>query len=189
MDLNAQIEDAATEVATVVRGTKPDQLGMPTPCPDWDVRALVNHLFQVVNATRLAASGEPVPDELWAEDLVPADWAERFEDETRRAVTASAEHGAWDGMRTAGSTEMPAQLLAAMLISDLVIHGWDLARATGQPFRCDDAAVDTTYRFLVDSGEQGREMGIFAAAVPVVEDAPTLDRALGLSGRDPQWTS
>ena len=62
----------------------------------------------------------------------------------------------------------------------LVIHGWDLARATGQPFRCDAATAEVTRQFLTETGEQGRAMGIYAAAVPVDASASALDQALAL---------
>jgi uncharacterized protein (TIGR03086 family) len=87
-----------------------------------------------------------------------------------------------------GSIEMPAPAVATMLASDLVIHGWDLARATGQDFRCDDAVADMIHRFVADTAAQGRGMGLYAEPVPVADGAPALDRTLGLSGRDPQWT-
>jgi uncharacterized protein (TIGR03086 family) len=187
MQPNPLVANAATETANAVRGVKADKLGAPTPCRDWDVRTLTNHLLQVICALNAAGSGEALPDEWWQRDLMSDDWAARFDDEARRAIAAWADPAAWQGAVSMGSTEMPATLVATMLASDLVIHGWDLARATGQDYRCDAAAAEMTYRFIADTGEQGRGMGIYAEPVPVPDDAPTLDRALGLSGRDPQW--
>ena len=188
MELNRLTAAAATEAVNVVRGVKPDQLRAPTPCHDWDVQALTNHLLQVISGLSLAGRDQAVPQDLWESDLMSDDWAGQFADEARRGVTAWANSAAWGTIRM-GSTEMPASLVATMLASDLVIHGWDLARATGQDYRCDDEVAEVTYRFIVDSAEQGRGMGIFARPVPVADDAPTLDRALALSGRDPRWTA
>jgi uncharacterized protein (TIGR03086 family) len=75
-----------------------------------------------------------------------------------------------------------------MLASDLVIHGWDLARATGQDYRPDDGAAAMAQQFVDQTGEQGRQMGIFAAARPAGDDATPLDHALAGSGRDPRWS-
>jgi len=100
---------------------------------------------------------------------------------------ARADPVVWERMVGMGSAEMPAAMTATMLASDLVIHGWDLARATGQEYRCLDDTAEMTRRFVEDSSEQGRDMGIYGAAVPVGEQAPALDIALGLSGRDPGW--
>ena len=64
---------------------------------------------------------------------------------------------------------------------------WDLAQATGQSYRCDDDVAEVTHRSMTDMGEQGRQMGIYAAPLPVADGAPAFARALALSGRDPQW--
>ena len=74
-----------------------------------------------------------------------------------------------------------------MLGADLVLHGWDLARATGQAVRCSAEAAEQTGRFLDGFAEQGHRMGLFAAPAPVAADAPPLDRALARSGRNPVW--
>jgi uncharacterized protein (TIGR03086 family) len=173
MDL-AQIVMAADDV---VRATKPDQLGDSTPCGEWDVRALTGHVFQVVTAVEIAGRGEPVPGELWSRELTGADFG--------TAATA------WDrppaSMIDMGGLPMPAATVAAMLGADLVLHGWDLARATGQQLTCSDESAEQTCLFLAGFAEQGRGMGLFGAPVPVAADAPPLVRALALSGRDPAW--
>lgn len=189
MQLNQLVAKAATETANTVRGVKPDQLGAPTPCRDWDVRTLVNHLLQVIYAVNLAGRGEAVPGELWERDLMSGGWAERVDDEARQAVAAWSDPAARGDTVSVGSMQMPVPAVAAMLASDLVLHGWDLARATGQDYRCDDDAAEMTYRFITETGDQGRGMGIYAEPVPVADEAPALDRALGLSGRNPQWTA
>jgi uncharacterized protein (TIGR03086 family) len=170
----AQIVAAA---ADVVRGTRQNQLGDPTPCADWDVRELTGHLFQVVTAVRIAGHGGPVPAELWSRQLTGADFGEAAK--------------AWDrppaAMIDMGGMPMPAETVAAMLGADLVLHGWDLARATGQQLACSAEAAEQTWLFVAGFAGQGRGMGLFGPPVPVAEDAPPLVRALALSGRDPAW--
>lgn len=168
-------------------GVKPDQFHVPTPCAEWDARALTNHLLQVVSALHLTGRRQPVPDELWGRDLMVEGWADRFDDEGRAAAAAWAQPNAWEGMVSMGGAEMPASMIATMFASDLAIHGWDLARATGQDYRCDDDVAEATCRFIADMGEQGRQMGIYATPVTVAEHAAAFERALALSGRDPQW--
>ncbi len=87
-----------------------------------------------------------------------------------------------------GGAVMPGETVVAMLVGDLVPHGWDLARAVGGPYTSHPEAVEMTYRSLAAFGDQGRGMGLFAGPVPVPEDAPLPDRALGMSGRDPAWS-
>ena len=181
MELNATLR----ATADLVRNIPPGRFDAPTPCRDWDVRTLTNHLHQVVTALHLAGRGEPVPDDLWSRDL--AGDPGRFDAEARGAVEAWAEPPA--GMITLGAATMPAPLVATMLASDLVLHGWDLAKATGQVFTCDDEAAAMTVRFITETAAQGRTMGLYAEPVPVPADASPLDRALGASGRDPEWAA
>ena len=94
-------------------------------------------------------------------------------------------------MTEAGGVRMPAEQMGAVALDELVLHGWDLARATGQQFTCDPANTAAVLAFTSASAhpEQaaGRE-GLFAPVVDVPADAPSFDRALGFAGRDPAWT-
>jgi uncharacterized protein (TIGR03086 family) len=188
MQTNDLVASATAEAARVLRGVGADQLAAPTPCGDWDVRTLGNHLLQVVTALALAGRGAAVPDELWKRDLTGDGWVARFDDEARRAVAAWADPTAQHRTVTMGAADMPAPFVAAMLAADLTIHGWDLARATGQELHCPERVAESAHRFVADTAEQGRGMGLYAAPVPVSENAPALDRALALSGRDPHWS-
>jgi uncharacterized protein (TIGR03086 family) len=184
MQTDDLVARAAAAAGELVRGTTPDQLGAPTPCRDWDVRALTNHLLQVVTALELAGRDAAVPGDLWTRDLMPADG---FADRARGAAAAWARPGALDRSVAMGPMTMPAPQIRDMLVADLAIHGWDLACATGQPLACADAVGEAAERFVTATAEQGRSMGLFADAVPVPPGASALDRAVALSGRDPGW--
>jgi uncharacterized protein (TIGR03086 family) len=126
-----------------------------------------------------------VPGDLWSDDLLTGDWSGRFDGYAGRAVTAWAEPPA---VVSFGGTDLPGPLVLTMLASDLVIHGWDLARATGQDYRPDTGAAAMARQFVADTAEQGRQMGIFGPARPVEDSATPLDQALAGSGRDPRWS-
>ncbi|MFC7547349.1 TIGR03086 family metal-binding protein [Plantactinospora sp. GCM10030261] len=181
------LDKSISMAATVVRGVGPGQFQAPTPCVEWNVRALTNHLLQVASALHLAGRRRPVPEELWSHDLMTVEWADRFDEESRAAVVAWAHPGSSNGMVQMGAAEMPAPMIATMLASDLAIHGWDLARATGQDYHWDGDVAEVTHRFVTEMAEQGRQMGIYATPVPVADTASVFDRALALSGRDPSW--
>jgi uncharacterized protein (TIGR03086 family) len=94
-------------------------------------------------------------------------------------------------MTKAGGVRMPAEQMGVVALDELVMHGWDLARATGQSFTCDAAGADAVLVFTRAAAQPGQEAGregLFGPAVDVPEDAPALDRALGFAGRDPAWT-
>ncbi|MGK5682900.1 TIGR03086 family metal-binding protein [Actinoplanes sp. URMC 104] len=164
------------DLAALVRDTPPALATAPTPCHDWDVAALIGHLHQVGAALDLAMSGAPVPAGHWGEpfpgyDLSALSWA---------GPPATVDMG---GM------VMPGRTVADMLVADLVLHGWDLARATGRALPVPAELAGTTLTFLTAFQEQGRRMGLFGPPVEVPAGAGDLDRALGLSGRDPAWSA
>lgn len=160
-------------VADLVRDVPPELAGAPTPCRDWDVTALTGHLHQVGAALDLAVRGRPVPAEHWQRpahvDFTALTW-----DDPPATVSM-------------GGIDMPGRTVADMLVTDLTVHGWDLARALDRPYPVPAGAVTTALDFLGGWAAQGRAMGLFGAPVPVPADAPELDRVLGLSGRDPAW--
>jgi uncharacterized protein (TIGR03086 family) len=188
MQMKDLVAGATAEAARLLRGVGPDQLTAPTPCGDWDVRTLGNHLLQVVTALALAGRGAPVPGELWKQDLAGDRWAAAFDDEARQAVAAWADPTAQQPTVPMSAADLPTPFVAAMLVADLTIHGWDLARATGQEFHCTESVAESAHRFVAETAEQGRGMGLYGAPVPVSGDAPALDQALALSGRDPHWS-
>ncbi|MEV0713464.1 TIGR03086 family metal-binding protein [Asanoa sp. NPDC050611] len=185
MHLDSVISEAAGRTGAVLHAVRPTDLAAPTPCVDWDVRTLVNHVLQVGSALALAGRGGPVPSELWTAELIDAGFATRFDTDSAAARTAWAMPPA--GPITLGTYEMPPGAVASMLVTDLTIHGWDLARATGQDYEPDPAAVELTNRFMVEMAEQGRAMGIFAPPVPVAPDVGAFASVLAGSGRDPGW--
>lgn len=78
--------------------------------------------------------------------------------------------------------------LAQMYLVDMVVHAWDLARATGQEYEPDPAALSQAMDFTEQMVEMGRQRGAFGPPVAVADDAPQFDRLLGMIGRDPAWT-
>jgi uncharacterized protein (TIGR03086 family) len=84
-------------------------------------------------------------------------------------------------------SETPATDIAAMLIAEMVLHGWDIARATGQDYQCSQELANELLQTVETQGEMFRQYQGFAAIVPAPDSADAFDRALSLSGRDPAW--
>ncbi|WP_345652409.1 TIGR03086 family metal-binding protein [Streptomyces tremellae] len=180
------LERAAARTVPVVRALDDEQLGLPTPCGAYDVRALAGHLYRVVITFQGLAAKEDA--DMGAGPLeLTGDWRAGFAGEARALVAAGVRPGAEDG--TAGAMGMPARTAGVMVLGDLVVHGWDLARATGRPYAYaqDDAVVEDVARQFAELAPLARSMGAFGPEVEVPPGAPALDRLLGVTGRDPGW--
>jgi uncharacterized protein (TIGR03086 family) len=181
---------AATETARVVtNAAKTANTTAETTCPDWDLRTLLNHtiLWTSYSAER-RAYGESVAEELMSKDFTAEPgYAQAYQAQLDKAVDAWSKPEAWAGDRNVMGSATPAADIAAMLIMEMVLHGWDVAKATGQDYRCDDAVASYVLDTVQAQGDMFRQYQGFAAVVPVPDDAPAFDRALALSGRDPAW--
>jgi uncharacterized protein (TIGR03086 family) len=94
--------------------------------------------------------------------------------------------------QTGRSSDQDRHVVGRFALNELVIHGWDVARATGQPFDCDTQALEACWELLAERATAGQEPGDddpFGPVVDVPADAPLLDRLIGLSGRKPSWTA
>ncbi|MFF3733489.1 TIGR03086 family metal-binding protein [Streptomyces sp. NPDC002476] len=179
------LEAAADRAVPVVDGIADTGLGDPTPCAEYDVRALINHLFQVVvDFQVLAAKGETDFGEV--PEAVTGDWRARFREETAKLAAAWGAPGAEEG--TTGQMGLPARTVGNMVLGDLTVHAWDLARATGQEFVPDESVLDEIGPALAALVPTGREMKVFGEPHPVPEGAGPFERVLALTGRDPGWT-
>ncbi len=184
---------AAALVAEVTARVRDDQYDAPTPCPDYRVRHLLGHLVGLSAAFRDAARkdfgpttstdpGSVVPD-------IAGDWRTALPKHLHELAEAWREPGAWDGMTQAGGFTFPAADAGLVALNELVIHGWDVARATGQDYPVDRASLEACHAMLAPTANAGpEERGPFGPVVAVPADAPLLDRVIGLSGRDPHWS-
>jgi uncharacterized protein (TIGR03086 family) len=182
------LEMARDRAVPVVRGIADTAFGAATPCAEYDVKALVNHLFQVIVQFQRLAAKEPSDFGEVAADRVAEgpDWRERFAVEADRLVSAWSAPGAEEG--TTGAMDMPARLVGSMALLDLTVHVWDLARATGQECRVpDDAVVAELTGAVAQLAPTARKMGVFGEPVGVAEGASDFERLLGRTGRDPLW--
>ena len=192
MEFQELMAPAAETAARIVQGVTADRLDGPTPCPDWDVRALVNHMIYWAGPAAAAARKQPPPTGVQEghDFTAGGDWAALYTERARAMAEAWAEPDAWEGNTslTGDPQGMPASVIGGMMLGECVLHGWDVAVATGQ----DTSAiapelVAAAHRQLVPTAEMGRRYGAFGEQVEVPESAPLLDRLLGLSGRDPYW--
>lgn len=181
----------AAQLARLADGVDDDQLGAATPCGDWSVAVLLGHLLGLTVAFTAAASKGPFPASAPEPDgRLPADWKDQLHERLDALVAAWRAPEAWEGETEAGGVTMPAEIMGVVALDELVLHGWDLAQATGQPFHADPASVQASLGFAAWMSEPGQEAGregLYGPVLAIPDDAPALDRLLGFAGRDPQW--
>ena len=190
-NLSSEMAAAAAQAAKVVNGVPEGTLDAPTPCPDWDLRTLLNHtiLWTSYSAER-RAHGESVAEDLMTKDFTAEPgFRDDYARQINEAVKAWQDPEAWEGKRSVMGDATPAADVGAMLIMEMVLHGWDVAQATGQEYALDDAAAEAVLQTVEAQAELFRKYQGFADAIDVPDDATTFGRALRLSGRDPRWQS
>lgn len=188
-NLSAEMADAAAEAARVVQNI-PDtkSLDDPSLCGDWDLRTLLNHLILWTSySAERRAYGESAAEDLMSRDFT-ADpgFREDYAKQLKKAVDAWSAPQAWEGTRDMMGTATPAADIGAMLIMEMALHGWDVARAVGQEYHATDALAAVVEETVKAQAELFRQYQGFADAVETANaDATAFDRALALSGRDP----
>ena len=183
---------AAQAVIRTVTNVSDDQLDSPTPCPDYDVRDMLFHVLGLSQAFRSAADKDLGEATSTPPGTVTTNLPDTWRDELPLRLTALADAWrrpeAWEGMTQAGGVGLPADIAARVALNELTMHGWDIARSTGQGFSVPDDLLQVSYDFLWPGTDQSKRDPIFGPVVPVPEDAPLLDKVIGLGGRDPRWT-
>jgi uncharacterized protein (TIGR03086 family) len=190
-NVHPYLAECAAEAARVARGVEAAQLSEPTHCPDWDVRALVNHwVLYTSHGLEHRALRQPLSEELTARDFTAdPDWARAYAEQLDRAVAAWDDPAVWAGEVDLGMAKMPAAELVPMIVKELAVHGWDVATATGQEYRISDGAARLVLEVVETHGDLYRRYDGFADPVPVAQGAPAFERALASSGRDPRQTA
>jgi len=180
----------------VAAGVSDDQLDAITPMPGTSVSELLNHLLGLSVAFRDAAAKlegptTSTPPAKVTEPL-PGDWRTRLDQRLAELAEAWTDASAWEGMTMAGGADLPGEVCGLVALNEVLVHGWDLARATDQPYEPSNAEAEAVLPIVTPSPDDpdcsGRE-GLFGPVVDVDADAPAFDGTLGLAGRDPRWTA
>ncbi|CAN5404142.1 TIGR03086 family metal-binding protein [soil metagenome] len=181
------LQPAAETMAAAALGVAETELDNRTPCPDYRVREILAHVLGLCVAFGAAARkdlGELTSSAPEAGAL-PDDWRALMPTRLDHLVDAWKSPEAWDGMTQVGGVHLPGEVAGIVAMNELTIHAWDLARSTGQSYEAPESALLTSQGFL--SSFDMRDGGPFGPIVPVADDAPLVDRVIGLSGRDPRW--
>jgi uncharacterized protein (TIGR03086 family) len=183
MDAAAAMTETNQIVDGLIAGLTPEHKEMPTPCDEWNVHELIEHMLQGGHMVAGALQDQPPPDD--APDVLAdgpaAGWAG-----TRDAMVAAATPEALGTKHQTPFGEVPGEMVLSVIASDFLLHGWDLAQATDQSIDVSDELAEFalgTWQAVVPA--EGRDGNGFADAVPVADDAPALDKVIGYTGRQP----
>jgi uncharacterized protein (TIGR03086 family) len=180
----------AAEVARVIAGVRDEQLTDPTPCAGTPVAAILDHFDGLTVAFRKAAEKEEPAGGPSADAAhLAADWRIRLPQQLDGLVAAWSHPSAWEGTTEIAGMRMPAGAAGVVAVNEVLVHGWDLAVATGQTYEADPVVAQACLEFgegFAVGAPEARDQ-IYGPVVPVPSDAPVMDRLLGQTGRDPRW--
>lgn len=180
-------ERAVQEFDTRVQQIKDDQWENPTPCSDWNVRVLVNHL---------------VYEDRWAPPLLEGQTIEQVGDKFEGDLLGDAPKAMWDeasdeclkAARREGAMEdtvhlsfadVPGSEYIIQLLNDHVIHAWDLARGIGADDKLDSDLVEMLYEGGKQREDEIKASGLFGEKIEPAPDADMQTKLLNLMGRTP----
>jgi uncharacterized protein (TIGR03086 family) len=170
---------ASASVAELIGSVRPEQWTARTPCTDWTVARLVDHLIGMNLVFAAALTDQPAPRPVEH----GADRPEAFRASTGRLIAAFVQPGVLDRTFTSpmGSTTGDERL--QIRLYDLLAHGWDLAQAIGRPFVLPDDVAEASLAYARTQLSDQSRPGRFDPPQPVADDAPAIDRLAAFLGR------
>jgi uncharacterized protein (TIGR03086 family) len=186
---------AAQRLADLVASVKDDELGKPTPCPAYTVGDLIEHVGGLALAFTAAANKDRNEhnERAGAGDAsrLGDDWRTRIPRDLAALAEAWRQPGAWTGMTRIAGGDSPAEVVGLIATDELVVHGWDVASALGQPYDAERELVEAARSFLAMFASPDAPAGpdvAFGPSREVPSDAPPLDHVLALAGRNISWS-
>ena len=184
-DVREMFRRAAEAFGERVHAVRDDQWRGPTPCSDWDVRALVNHLVGEMRWAPPLFAGGTIAEVggRFDGDLLGGDPKGAWDGAAKEAVDAVAAEGAMDRIVHLSFGDLPGREYALQLFADLLVHGWDLARSIGADERLDAGLVDACASWFAPMEEPYRQAGAIGPRPPTPAGADDQTVLLAMFGR------
>lgn len=185
MDFNELLDQSSQAMLSVLHGIKPEQFNNPTPCENWDVKQLMNHMIGSFTFFTARAKGEePEPRmEFYADNF--QDTVNLLEKSAKEATEAWKTPGVMEKKIQAPMGEVTGQFMAGITANEFLAHGWDLAKATGQKIEVDDAVAEKVLEAAKKRMTPETRGRAFAPEVKLPDDVPAVDRLAAFLGRRP----
>lgn len=176
------LKPACHRMADLLARVTDDQLSGPTPCAEYTVADLVTHVDGV--AQGFAALARGTGDE--QAELTFADgWRGDVRDHVRALGEAWDDPAAWEGTTSAGDLDMSNALWGRISLTEIVVHGWDLARATGQSFALPEETLLACLEHVADFVPKAPVPELWGTPAELAAGAPLIDRIVAITGRTP----
>ncbi|MCU1683688.1 MAG: hypothetical protein JWQ81_4427 [Amycolatopsis sp.] len=170
------LKPACRRMIDVLAGVADGQLTDPTPCAEYTVRELIDHINLVSQGfAAVARKEDPAPAKEW----------DNLAQHVQALGEAWDDPAAWQGMTDAGGSELPNRLWGRIAFTEMVVHGWDLAKATGQPFDLPDETVRACLDHVTEFVPNAPVPELWGPVVEVTAAASLLDRVVAITGRTP----
>jgi uncharacterized protein (TIGR03086 family) len=176
---------ALDETRTVVAGVGREQWSMATPCDGWDVEALLNHVVsgnlwaaELGGGANIDEVGDRLDGDMLGDDALAA-----YQASARVAAAIFEAPGALEALCAVSYGPVPGSVYAGHRFIDVLVHGWDLAVATGQDTTLDPELVDAAYELLQGQADVIRASGMFGEDLSLPADAGAQTRLLAFIGR------
>ncbi|MEO3759893.1 TIGR03086 family metal-binding protein [Mycobacterium sp. B14F4] len=186
-----ELTQACQRTADVLAKVTDEQLRAPTPCEKMRLAELVAHVGGLALAFTAAARKDfgpltDTPPKVGAQPL-DDDWRKSYPARLAELARAFGDPSAWEGMTRAGAVDFPGEVAGIIALTEVVVHGWDVARASGQSYGIDPGTATAVLPHVTQIAAADPVEGLFEPAVRVADDVPVLDRIVALTGRDPGW--
>lgn len=183
MELIEALDATFEHTHAVIAQVRADQLGVPTPCRDWDVQTLLAHMIGAVSAIGASAAGQPAGAS--GALALSDDPAAQFRATADATLAVWQTPGALDRVVKGPGGPMPARALAGINLLDTATHSWDIAMATGQDPSLPDPVARLALEVAPEIVTPALRSGRFDPEVPVDADASPTDRLVAFLGRTP----
>jgi uncharacterized protein (TIGR03086 family) len=186
VDVLDHIGRAVDQTGRIVASVKPDQFGDASPCEGWNVRELLNHTLGGMRMFAAAARGETVDESVYSSDLVGDDSAAAYEREAAGLKEAWSDPALLERTCELPFGTVPGVMAANMGFVETLVHGWDIAKATGQQPEMDPELSEAVLALMSEiPADQMRQPGMFGPEVSCAEGASIHDRLVAFLGRQP----
>lgn len=178
-------EATVQSMQPIIAGVRADQLNASTPCAEWSVQALINHNIRVSQFFNSLFTGTGGVNPMEVNVPLPSEGAAAAFEAATSGLLATAKATDLEKVVEAPFGSMPGGQILMIPFGDMLIHKWDLAKATGQSTSLDSGLAEVCYGLITHLLEGGRDPNNFSEAISVPASASIQDKLLAFTGRQP----